>query len=276
MIISEQRIQQYLNHCRYKKELKENSLSAYEIDLICFLRFLNYLEYGRDISKLEEVSIPEIEIFKGKFFQYCKDEKQFSEKTVCRIISAVNGYMLYCNNRFNEPFMQFKGETTKILPKPAYLKKADRTALIEGLSKDKFYFRNKALILMFLRTGAKVSEVSKLNYEDGIEKGTKLANRFVSFDVVLESAIRDYLNNERGREKGPLFLSYKDTRLTPRSIQRIVKKADECSGMFKEITPDKLRQTYMVDLYLKGTDEAHIKEILNMKENLNLGNPTYL
>jgi len=50
--------------------------------------------------------------------------------------------------------------------------------------------------------------------------------------------------------------------LTPRSVQRIIKKYAKVAGIMKKITPHTLRHSFATDLLTNGADIRSVQELL--------------
>lgn len=131
---------------------------------------------------------------------------------------------------------------------------------------EKTSLRDKTIITLLLGTGIRVSEcvgldIDDVNLKDSrieiMRKGGKKAAVFIG-DAV-EEILAEYLE-ERSRMKpnegseGALFLSLQNTRMSVRSVERLVKKYASVSVQGKKITPHKLRSSYGTNLY-RGTHD---------------------
>ena len=270
-IISEERIRQFINHCIYKKGLAARTTYEYDNELQDALTYFHLSTFGTLSGTRQEVMISDLQAF----IRYYEEDRKLSAAAIQRKLIILNIYMQYCEKRFNEPIIECIYHAKKPVISYSYLKQAHRATLIDGLDKNKFFYRNKIIILLLLQ-GIKVNELTALNYSKLVESQIILPSREITLTASLRGAIRDYINNERGRNPGALFLSKKGTRLTARSIERMLKQADACSGLFKNITPEKLRQTYIVEQFQKGVPIRELQQQLGLKEPLKLANIEYL
>jgi site-specific recombinase XerD len=149
--------------------------------------------------------------------------------------------------------------------------------------KDNISIRDRAILESFFSTGLRIAELVSLNLEQFeniknrkelelgiIGKGGKA--RTVYFSERALDHIRKYLeirNAAKNMHSKALFINFRgdkkddaDIRLTPRSIERIVKKYALLSGIPIFTTPHTLRHSYATDLMNQGVDLRSIQEFL--------------
>lgn len=134
--------------------------------------------------------------------------------------------------------------------------------------------RDRALIELFFSTGLRLSELCSLNRDLDLSKdefsirgkGEKVRVVFLSDDAKL--AIRNYLKARKDMAE-PMFIdvaingvSRDDRRLTPRSIERIVKHYAIKAGISKKVTPHVLRHSFATNLLSNGADIRSVQMML--------------
>jgi site-specific recombinase XerD len=147
------------------------------------------------------------------------------------------------------------------------LLKAPDVTTLKGL-------RDKALIELFFSTGLRLSELCSLNRDLDLSKdefsirgkGEKVRVVFLSEDA--KTAIRAYLKARKDMDE-PMFtdvalngVSRAERRLTPRSIERIVKHYAIKAGISKKVTPHVLRHSFATDLLSNGADIRSVQMML--------------
>lgn len=134
--------------------------------------------------------------------------------------------------------------------------------------------RDRAMLELFFSTGLRLSELCSLNRDLDLSKeefsirgkGEKIRVVFLSDSA--KSAIRVYLAKRTDMDE-PLFVHlalHKDkdseTRLTPRSIERIVKHYAIKAGISRKVTPHVLRHSFATDLLSNGADIRSVQMML--------------
>lgn len=141
--------------------------------------------------------------------------------------------------------------------------------------------RDKAILEVLFSTGLRVSELTGLNIEKidferrefGITgKGGRARIVFLSSRAC--EYLRKYLNERKDHFK-PLFIRHKGKvditmednkmRLTPRSVERLVKKYVHKMKLPVEATPHTMRHSYATDLLVAGADIRSVQEMLGHK-----------
>lgn len=139
--------------------------------------------------------------------------------------------------------------------------------------------RDRAILETLFSTGLRVSELCALD-RDQINlkkgefsvrgKGDKVRLVFLSENA--KTFLGEYLNNRADVEE-PLFIgtaaqsrkrlsSRAPQRLTPRSIERLVKHYAAKAGISKKVTPHILRHCYATDLLENGADLRSVQALL--------------
>ena len=136
--------------------------------------------------------------------------------------------------------------------------------------------RDKAMLELLFSTGLRVSELCGLD-RDSINltrdefsvrgKGEKV--RLVFLSPAAKSALAAYLKARTDLAEA-LFInipragltSQERTRLTPRSIERIIKRYAIKAGIGKKVTPHTLRHSFATDLLRNGADIRSVQMML--------------
>ena len=138
--------------------------------------------------------------------------------------------------------------------------------------------RDVAILVLFLGTGIRISELVGLNNEDidftsdsfvVTRKGGARAILYFSDEVA--DALRKYMREKSEDESIPegehaLFLSLKQRRISIRAVENLVKKYSRIVTPLKKISPHKLRSTYGTQLYRETHDIYIVADVLGHKD----------
>jgi site-specific recombinase XerD len=134
--------------------------------------------------------------------------------------------------------------------------------------------RDKAILELFFSTGLRVSELCSLNRDIDLSrdefsirgKGEKV--RVVFLSPAAKDAIKKY-EAKRGDIDEALFIQFgkasksaKDLRISPRSIERIVKHYATKAGITRKVTPHVIRHSFATDLLENGADLRSVQALL--------------
>jgi len=138
--------------------------------------------------------------------------------------------------------------------------------------------RDRAIIELLYATGCRVSEIAGINIDDIDFKhatirvrGKGRKERFVPFGSKAREALAVYLDARNGllaeapdhkRDARVLFLNYQGTRITTRSIGRLIEKYVKECALAHNISPHSLRHSVATHLLSAGADLRAIQELL--------------
>ncbi len=134
--------------------------------------------------------------------------------------------------------------------------------------------RDRAILELFFSTGLRVSELASLNRDLDLSKdefsirgkGEKVRVVFLSEEA--KDAIKKYLKARKDMDE-PMFVQMskkksrsESLRLTPRSIERLVKHYAIKAGISKKVTPHVIRHSFATDLLQNGADIRSVQMML--------------
>ena len=133
--------------------------------------------------------------------------------------------------------------------------------------------RDKAILELFFSTGLRVSELASLNRDLDLSKGEFSIRgkgekvRVVFLSDSAKKIIKEYLSKRKDMEEA-MFIQVSvinkkgPSRLTPRSIERIVKYYAIKAGISKKVTPHIIRHSFATDLLQNGADIRSVQMML--------------
>ncbi len=170
-------------------------------------------------------------------------------------------------------FLQKELRTTFLLPEapktgktlPVFLTKEEVRQIFLSASNN---IRDLSILSFIIYTGVRVSELVNIKTEDInlTEKIVKIRGkgdkeRYVPLTNELVMLISRYTSEKKGNNEY-LFLSKYKRKLTPLSVQLIVKKYASRAMLKKRITPHKLRHTFATLALETGVSPITISELL--------------
>lgn len=232
-------------------------------------RFCNWSEENK--IKLKDLDTKVINSYR----EYLKGNKKLvSSKTRNYHLIALRSLVRYLDlkKKITVPVYKIRLEKTDT-KNLIFLDKEEKSKLFEQISKegkDKIIqARDRVMLELFSCTGLKVSELVRLLIDD-INTGKKKLI-FSGRDFHLTNSalkhIKDYLGL-RGRDKVKyLFVSHdranrnrKDFHMSERTAQRMVERLAQNAGIDKKVTPQVLRNTFLLNCLQNDNDLEEIKE----------------
>lgn len=134
--------------------------------------------------------------------------------------------------------------------------------------------RDRAILELLFSTGLRVSELASLNRDLDLSKdefsirgkGEKVRVVFLSDSA--KASLKTYLSKRKDMDEA-MFVQESNNagkssgrRLTPRSIERLVKKYAIKSGISKKVTPHVVRHSFATDLLQNGADIRSVQMML--------------
>ena len=139
--------------------------------------------------------------------------------------------------------------------------------------------RDSAILMLFLGTGIRISELVGLNNEDlNFDNNSFIVTRkggnksILYFDNDVAAALMRYIDQKDEQQRqsledvNALFLSNKNKRITVRAVENLVQKYAKIVSPLKKISPHKLRSTYGTQLYKATGDIYIVADILGHKD----------
>ena len=279
-------LQDFLDYCEIEKGLRDNTQENYKKYLEKFFYWMNQTQN----SSLLPHQLTSEHIWDYRVFL----SRQPSPATGKLLAKGTQNYYLIALRAFLGYFVA--KDILSLPPDKIVLPKADKSAktvkfltleqigklLTSVEPKDDISIRDRAILETLFSTGLRIAELTALNLEQFnilkdkkdmelgvIGKGGK--PRVVYFSERASNYIRKYLeirNDIAYANAKALFVNFRDkksnadSRLTSRSIERMVKKYALLSGIPIFTTPHTLRHSYATDLLNQGVDLRSIQEFL--------------
>ncbi len=254
----------FMNYLDIEKNRSQMTQISYNRDLIQFHEFLTEqsnndvdCDYDIDIeirnNDVDVQSIKKTDI--TGFIEYLYDSG-LKRVSIERKIAVLKSFFKFLYNRNiikKNPAgsIGYPRKGSK-LPKFLSIKEID---LITGFKTEDFIdYRDRALLMTFYSTGARVSEIagadlSNFNRENKrlkvYGKGSKERIVFITDETA--AALVEYLKVRERKFKSitePLFINFRGKRITARGIFGIVEKRVKDAGLLERVSPHTLRHSF--------------------------------
>jgi integrase/recombinase XerC len=275
----EQLISQFLEHLRYERNLSQHTLRNYASDLEQFVHYLgpaNPADNKRNLPNITEID--HITIREWLATLHTAQKKKSS---VARKLAALRTFFQFLVREGLLELNPAKLVATPRLEKklPNHLSIDEAIKFIETPDTETdLGKRDRAMLEFMYATGVRVSELTTLNLSDIDRRGRlvrvtgkRRKQRVLPFGEPAAEALTQYLEvRERFLLSAPIslrdveavFLNYQGTRITTRSVGRMVEKYIRiCAGMH-DISPHALRHSFATHLLDSGADLRDIQELL--------------
>ncbi len=265
---------QYLEHLEIEKNRSPKTLENYGRYLD---RFLGFAKVAK-AEDLDEERIRQYRLYLNRLTD--TDGQSLKKVTQNYHIIALRSFLKYLAKRGVRTVSAEKVELGKQEDRHVtFLERNELDRLLEapeGTGLDAL--RDRAMLQMLFSTGMRVSELcsmdrNKIDLKRGelsvLGKGRKIRLVFLSDDA--REHIARYLAQRSDVDealfiripKNKNFSKESDLRLTPRSVQRMVRKYAVKAGiMGKQVSPHTLRHSYATDLLRNGADIRSVQAML--------------
>ena len=270
-------LKEFLQFIRLNRNASAHTARAYASDLSQFLAHVSAaLEIPR--AKLKPAHLDRLAL---RGFMADLHQRGLSRASAARKLAAARTFLRYLRR---EGLLDDDPGAMVPTPKrdirmPVHLSESEMDRLVEMPSADNpLGRRDRAILELFYASGLRLSELAGLDIDDvnlsaqmvrTLGKGGK--QRLVPFNKSTATAIRAYLRDRellmqsraRGRGKpDPLFVNYRGSRLTVRSVDRLVRRYAVASGARPGVSPHALRHSFATHLLQRGADLRAIQELL--------------
>jgi integrase/recombinase XerC len=272
-------LEQFFEHLRYERNVSEHTLRNYASDLQQFYDHLAPAD--PETGKRREIDVKDIDHITIREWLSDLHSAQKKKTSVARKLAALRTFFQFMLREGVVEMNPAKLVATPRLEKklPSHLSVEDAIRFIETPDLNTDLGRRDRAILEFLYgTGVRVSELTKLDLHDIDFKnklirvtGKRRKQRIVPFGEPALHALVGYLSVRQGflnnappseRDSQALFLNYQGTRITTRSVGRMVDKYIQICAGIHNISPHSLRHSFATHLLDSGADLRDIQELL--------------
>jgi integrase/recombinase XerC len=271
---------EFLEHMRYERNVSAHTLRNYASDLDQFHDFIAPVTDLNTMAR-REIDIKDIDHITIREWMSALHAANKKKTSIARKLSSVRTFFQFLVREGKLEMNPAKLVSTPRIERklPNHLSMEDAVRFIEtpdaGSDMGK---RDRAILEFLYATGVRVAELVGLNirdidYENKSVRvtGKRRKQRIVPFGDHALAALNDYLHIRTNflfnalaeqREDQAVFLNYQGTRITTRSVGRMVDKYIRQCADIHDISPHSLRHSFATHLLDSGADLRDIQELL--------------
>jgi integrase/recombinase XerC len=265
----------FLEYLHTEKGYSNHTVRNYESDLQQFMQFAATKKKLQ--GKPSDIALIDYKLIRA----YLADRFDTSRRTtMARKLSAIKSFFRFLELR---GFCSINPASEIATPKqekhiPTYLPIDEMFALLEKPDKEKVSgMRDVSILELLYSSGLRVSELVNLNVEHldcktrlvrvsgkgGKDRVLPVGRKALAAIVAyLEQTVRQRKRCGYSKNQGPLFLNYRGSRLSSRSVHKLVKRYSLACGISTDISPHSIRHTFATHLLDGGADLRAIQEML--------------
>jgi len=268
---------QFLEYLEIERNRAPKTVENYGRHLEKFLAWAKI----RSASQIDDSLIRNFRLYLNRL----QDEKGQGLKKATQnyYIIVVRSFLKYLAKRDIKTLQAEKVEIGRTPEREVeFLEEHEVTQILEAASGLSFQaLRDRSIMELLFSAGLRVSELVSINREKLNFKSRELSVRgkggkirVVFVSQTAATSLKKYLETRtdvdpalfirdvQGLKKLNAAKNNDDLRLTPRSIQRIVKQYALKAGIVKNVHPHTLRHSFATDLIMNGADIRSVQEML--------------
>jgi integrase/recombinase XerC len=262
----------WLDHCRALGGAAENTVKAYQSDVLGFLAFMTqHHGAAQGLGPLSKITVSDMRAWMAS-----ERTRGVGARSLARQLSAVKTFYRWLSEREGfEPTAVLSTRSpkfTKKLPRP--LAEDAATAMIDTVEMQAtdpwVAARDSAVVTLLYGCGLRISEALSLTGADVplpqvmriTGKGGK--ERIVPVIDAAREAVASYLRlcPHPMEPNAPLFRGARGGPLNPRAIQKVMERSRMQLGLPATATPHAMRHSFATHLLTAGGDLRAIQELL--------------
>lgn len=271
-------LDQFTEHLTYERNVSPHTLRNYQSDL---QQFYDWVAPPDANGKRRHVDIHQIDNITIREYLATLYEKKKKKTSIARKLATLRTFFKFlCREevlKLNPARLVTSPRLDKKLP--VTLSVDDVIRFIESPDTDTALGRrDRAILELLYATGVRVSELCGLNVDDIDFKNQSIRvrgkgrkERIVPYGGKAQEAMEAYLGvrgqflseaDEESREPQVMFLNYQGTRISTRSVGRLIDKYVRIIADLRNISPHALRHSFATHLLNAGADLRSIQELL--------------
>jgi integrase/recombinase XerC len=271
-------IDDFLKHLKYERNLSEHTLRNYESDME---QFYDFIAPPNSDGERRDVDIHSLDNLTIREYMATLYEKKKKKSSIHRKVACLRTFFRFlCREGVLEKNPAMLVSSPRVDRKlPNHLTIEQMVKFIETPETDTVLGkRDRAILELLYASGVRVSELVGLNLTD-IDfnhqtlrvKGKGRKERMVPFGNHAKAALEAYLGvrgellveaDPDDRDPNAVFMNYQGTRITTRSVGRMLDKYCKQCAEIHHVSPHALRHSFATHLLDAGADLRTIQELL--------------
>lgn len=256
----------YLEYLKYQKNYSDHTILSYQNDIE---EFLEYIE--RETLEFKNLEYSDLRFY----LMYLKEEKNDSNSSIDRKLSALRGFYKYLANEkvVKTNVFSLVNGPKKEKKLPRYFEYNELEELFNVPDDSALGQRDLLLLELLYATGVRVSELTNIKIKDIdlssksiliLGKGNK--ERIVTYGDYCEEILKRYLNDGylllNTQNSDYLFLNKNGGKLTERGVRYILDQIIKQTSLNKNISPHMIRHSFATHLLNEGCDLTTVQKLL--------------
>jgi integrase/recombinase XerC len=268
----------FLKHLKYERNLSEHTLRNYESDMV---QFYDFIAPPNSDGERRVVDLHSIDNLTIREYMATLYEKKKKKSSIHRKVACLRTFFRFlCREGVLENNPAMLVSSPRVDRKlPNHLTIEQMIQFIETPETETVLGkRDRAILELLYASGVRVSELVGLNMTD-IDfnhqtlrvKGKGRKERMVPFGSHAKTALETYLGvrgellveaDPDDRDPNAVFMNYQGTRITTRSVGRMLDKYCKQCAAIHHVSPHALRHSFATHLLDAGADLRTIQELL--------------
>jgi len=268
----EEALAEFLRYLSLEKNASAHTVKSYREDLNQALEFFRE-KVGSQVKKPAQLSTRHVRAYLAWLH-----DQQYSKATIARRMAAVRSWFRFlCRQGIVEANpadgLRSPRQDKKL---PHFLSEAELSRLLEKPPMaTPLGLRDRAILETLYSAGVRVSELTGLNLEDvdldsglAVVRGKGKRERLAPLGKPALTALKRWLSCREGvakkkhRSTPAVFLNKNGSRLTSRSVGRLLEKYLALASLDPRTSPHTLRHSFATHLLDRGADIRSVQELL--------------
>lgn len=272
-------IEKFMTYLEHERNFSEHTIRNYRGDLRQFQGFLCTIEACLDTqAKEREIDIQCIDRITVQTFLGYLYSQQKKKRSIARKIAVLKSFFNFLQKKGDILINPVRSMTLPKIPQrlPPFFQVDEVEQLFQAVTgSDILALRDLAILETLYATGIRVGELVQLRLSDLNLKERRIKirgkgnkERIVILGIPAVEALERYLSKRsellqqhRG-DQDTVFLNYRGTPLSSRSVRRLVKKYVVNEQLDRNLSPHSFRHAFASHLLNAGADLRVIQELL--------------